>query len=260
MTFQPDRSLVDNHLKWLSQFDSQHTRNWNKIFCNNPEAATAEAAVRIILQENSNFVQPNEISNSDGKSPDFLCKQAGTEFFVEVTCIQIDRASKETGLTEETIAEPFKFVGSLNEAIYMEAKGKTPQCSQMRKPVLLAVGTFHRFASSLCFERTHLECLLSGTAYISHDISSSGQPAGRSYMSTRLEKAAFVRLSNSLIDPALKPIAGILACGFGSVPPVVRCVLHPEPNHNFDRTLLSGVEFCRLNPDYRSGKLVTEWF
>ncbi len=42
--------LADEHRKWLSAFDPQYTRNWEKLLNADDEAAMAEARVRHILQ------------------------------------------------------------------------------------------------------------------------------------------------------------------------------------------------------------------
>jgi hypothetical protein len=265
MTFQPDQNLINDHLSWLGNFDARYTKNWEKLLNQDPEAAACEASVRRVLHQNGNSVEPNEKLSGNSKSPDFVCSQAGKKFFVEATCIRIEIASERTGLVHPFDEKAFtKFSGfsPLNEAIYLEAKNKTPQCSNLGEPVLVAVGTFHWQASYLCLDQVHLELLLTGTTSLSHDISqSTGAPIGDSYVSTKLESAAFLRFGNaSLMNPALKPVSGILACGFGCNPHLVRCVLHPDPVHKFERSLLPQVEFCRLKSGYDSGKMVAEWF
>ena len=259
MAYQPDHELVQEHLQWLRCFDLQHKSNWEKILLNDPEAAACEASVRRVLQENGNTVEPYEQI-----SPDFICTRGGEQFFVEVTCIRIASASEKTGLPHPCDPKSFaetRWIGGLNESIYFEAKNKASKCARLGKPVIVAVGTFHWMASNYSIDRKYLDLLLTGTTYIASDISpSTGGPIGESYLSTKLEHAAFLRAKeNSLMHPALKPVSGILVCGFGGVPPILRCVLHPDPIHVFDRSYLPQVECCRLKSSYHGGKMATEW-
>jgi len=51
--------LEAEHLDWLSAFDPQHRRDWQKPLNGDREAALCEAAVRRLLQEKQITVQPN---------------------------------------------------------------------------------------------------------------------------------------------------------------------------------------------------------
>jgi hypothetical protein len=258
MDYQPDNELIQEHLQWLRGFDPQYASTWKNILSNDPEAAACEAAVRRALQGNGNVVEPYQQI-----SPDFICTRGGEQFFVEVTCIRIASASEKTGLPPaydpKTFSQYRGFKG-LNEAIYFEAKNKAPQCANLGKPAIVAVGTFHWMAN-LMIQREDMTSLLTGTTYIADDISPlTGGPVGESYISTKLEHAAFLRArENSLMHPALKPISGILVCGFDYAPPILRCVLHPDSVHVFDRSFLPQVECCRLKPGYKDGKMMPEW-
>ena len=87
MTFTPDPQLIQEHQRWLSAFDAQYLRNWEKLLNADSEAAMCEAAFRQVLENNGNHVQPNEDLNGNCQSPDFLCEHDSHRFYVEVTCL-----------------------------------------------------------------------------------------------------------------------------------------------------------------------------
>lgn len=262
MTFTPDQQLIQEHCHWLSAFDAQHLRNWQKLLNADAEAAMCEAAVRGLLEENGNQVEPNEDLTGSNQSPDFRCTQAGKTFFVEVTCLSIDKVTEVTALPhlppKESRASHF---GLLNDAFFNACRQKTPQCARLGHPALVAVGTFHFQASCLCFLQGHLEQLLTGQELITFNIDTrTGGAVGEGYLSTQLRSATFLRPDpNAGMDHARNPVSGMLLCGFGCNSPNVHGVLHPDPVNVFDRSLLPHIEFCRLKPAYGEGQLSTEW-
>jgi hypothetical protein len=88
------------------------------------------------------------------------------------------------------------------------------------------------------------------------------EAVGEPYQATHLQSAAFIRPTkniNGLIEYARNPISAILLCPFGTRPPEILGVLHPNPNYPFNRNILPKVEFCRLKDGYQKGKLEVEW-
>lgn len=261
-----DASFTDDlyreHRLWLTGFDPQVGKNWEKLEQQNPEAAMCEAAVRRLLEINGNLVEPNESLDGTKQSPDFRCTQSGNSFLVEVTSITKEKATVLTGLNHIPTSNYYSGVGSLTDAIFHAAKSKTPQCSNQGLPTLVAIGTFHFQASNICFERMHLEQLLTGETSISQRIDiTTGGPAGDAFLSTELRSATFLSPEkNGSMRHARSPISGILTCGFGCIPPKVRCALHPRPIHALNRFLIPKIECCQLCSGYDKGTFVVEWF
>ena len=249
--FQPDASLADEHRRWLKGFGPQHLINWEKLLNSDPEAAMCEAQIRSLLANSNVDVKPSEDLAGDHKAPDFLCERNKEGFYVEVTCISIDKATNVTGLIHPTTPGSSGF-RPLNDAIFEASRQKTPQCADKDLPCLVAVGTFHFDASCICVQKFHMESLLTGEPLITHDIdTATGQPIGETYETTRLRSATFLRPDRE--DPmshARNPISGMLICGLGCHPPNLLGVLHPSPVREFDRRLLPDIEFCRLSDGY----------
>lgn len=262
MVFTPDLNLVQEQRRWLGAFDPQHLRNWEKLLNADAEAAACEAAVRRLLEANGNIVAPNVNLTGSTQSPDFRCTHGGRVFYVEVTCISIEKATEITSLPPLPAGtHGAQGYGLLNGAFFGSVKQKTPQCSGLDAPALVAVGTFHFQASCICFGEPHLEMLLTGDELITQKINMvTGDPVGDIYLSTKLRSATFLRPdANTGLGHARNPVTGMLLCGFGCEPPEVRGILHPLPVHQFERHLLPNVKFCRLRPGYETGSLSTEW-
>ena len=253
-----DSNLAEEHRRWLAGFDERYLLNWEKL---PPEPAMCEAGVRQILQENGNTVEPAESLTGEAKRPDFSCRQAGKVFFVEVTCISIDKAAEYTGLTDIPSKEVRGFsYRHLNDQIFWACREKTPQCSGLGHPAIVAVCTYHWDASNLCSNRFHLKDLLTGERVITHHLDARTHcPVGETHEVTLLESATFFRPDGIGWAQARNCVSGIVFCGLGCIPPIVRGVLHPNPAFPLDRKLLPKIEFCRLRPGYESGEMTTEW-
>ena len=91
---------------------------------------------------------------------------------------------------------------------------------------------------------------------------SRGEAVGGPYQSTELQDSVYIRTDKTSVTPieeARRTISGVLLCPFGSLPLEVVGMLHPDPNHPFDRTLLPEIKFCRLAEGYQTGRLTVEW-
>ena len=261
MTFQPPQDILSSHRRWLSQFNPQYARNWEKLLKANAESASCEAAVRHDLEKNNISVEPNESLTGESQAPDFKCICEDQHFYVEVTCLAIEKVTSITHLTPSPSNDPV-FYRPLNDAIFSACKNKTPQCAGQDAPVLLAIGTFHFSASGLCVDKGHLQMLLTGDELITATLDTkTGDVVDEPYLSTKLRSATFLRPDEEAgIDHARSPISGLLVCGFGASNMTnVYGLLHPSPTLPFDRSLLPDIEFCSLKQGYEGGSFTTIW-
>ena len=220
-----------------------------------------EATYWGVLHDCGVSVQPYEGSLHDRPSPDFLCEKGGERFYVEVTCLHIDRVSEATSLSH--FASPgAQNYANLNRAIFQEVIGKTRQCAALDAPALVAVGTFHYQASALCFQKKHIEMLLTGDSMISWLINTqTGKSVGDLFLSTKLRSATFLKPGGRHGPQAARlPVSGLLLGGFGCDPVHVYGLLHPDPKRPFDRRLLDRIEFCELLRDDAQAALSVKWF
>ena len=254
--------IVAEHRVWLQRFDKQRVKKWDDLLKANSEAAICEAMTRKFFSDHDIDVQPYE--DLSGGGPDFLCFKNDKDFYVEVTCITKEAATKETCLNdvpqESSHAHYYRL---LTQKIFYELCNKTPQCSSLGNPCVVAMCTLHFQASCLCLDRKAAEFLLTGTPKIAWKIDvSRGEAVGNSYQSTDLQDSLYIRPDKneiSSIEEARRVISGVLLCPFGAYPQKFLGILHPNPNHAFDRTLLPEIKFCRLADGYQTGRLSVEW-
>lgn len=253
---------LDEHRSWLKPFGWQRLTKWEKLLQNNAEAAICEAATRKLLSDCRIKVKAQEDISKGG--PDFLCVKNNKRFYVEATCITKETATKKTGLSD-TLPGTSKVqrFALLTKRIFYEIRSKTTQCSNLGAPCVIAICTLHFQAGCRCFNKHAAEQLLTGTSFITAPINTqTGQAMREPYEATDLQDSVFIRpvkISPNEIEYARSPISAFLLCPFGSLPTKVIGVLHPNPNHSFDRTLLPKIEFCRLAEGYQIGQFKAEW-
>ena len=251
---------IEQYRDWLKSSSELHLKRWEDLLVSNPEAAICEALTKQMFSGQHVDIKLNEDISSGG--PDFLCAKNGKSFYVEATCISKDAATRESGLSDKPQHKASHYA-LLTKKIFGEICNKTPQCSNLSKPCLVAVGTLHFQAGCLCFNKHSAEDLLTGTTFITAPIDTrTGQATRKPYEATELESAVFVRplkTSPKSIEFARSPVAAVLLCPFAARPTKIVGVLHPNPNHMFDRTLLPDIEFGRLAEGYKANRFKVEW-
>ena len=262
--FVPNHRVLKAFIKWIEspRFDQRYAMQWGKRYKADPEAAMCEAMSWAVLSLCGVDVEPNEGLTGQKPSPDFRCSKSGAKFYVEVTCIQVDTATRKSKLEPVPTKTPgAQHYRHLNDAIFRECINKTPQCANQDAPCALFVGTFHHQASVHCIQKTFIEELITGESYIECAFDPvHGRAAGEPHEATSLRLATFSRM-NSLgaIEDARQPISALLVGGFGCEPPHVFGLLHPKPRHKFEPSLLERIPFCDQKVDLIQGTIAAEW-
>jgi len=254
------KELADEHRQWLRGFDARHLANWGRLLNADDEAAMTEAYVRRILQGHGATVEPNEDLAGDSQRPDFKCSIDSETFYVEVTCISIQKVVEETGLPHPPESGA-RHYSPLNDAIWSACKGKAKQCSNLDHPALVAIGTHHTSASAICVDEPKVDMLLTGTTKITWNIDTrTGSQVGDTSLSTDLYSAAFLCPDpNGQLGFARSSISGLLLCGLGIEPPKTLGILHPNPARQFNRRALAEIPFCEITIDHSNGTFSTHW-
>jgi len=258
--FRPNPLVRDAFIKWIETKDRRHATAWAHRYNVDPEAAMCEASFWAVLTDCGVTVEPNADLTGSRQTPDFVCWSGDQKFFVEVTCIHIETATKHTGLTHLP-ADGVVWYRPLNDLIFGKATSKTTQCADLDAPCLLGVGTFHFSASGSCVRKVFGEWLLTGETNISWNLETrSGRAVGGVYEQTNFKSATFVRPSKLVgIEPARKPISALVVAGFGCSSPPIIGALHPNPDREFDASFLSRIPFCQLKVDFERGIVSTVW-
>lgn len=246
---------IAGHRKWLRSFDGRYTIKWERLLKADPEAAICEAATSELLRNQGVTVEPNEHMSLGG--PDYVCRCDNYNFYVEATCME--KAGDKSGLTHGSV---YTF-SSLTKPILDEIRNKTRQCSSLDAPCVLAIGTLDDVAGHICFSKIFAGHILTGTPKISPGTDAEQRPTTDDlHWTTDLEDSGFVRpnrKTTNSIEEARRTVSAVLLCSFGTTPLRAIGLLHPNPNHNFDRTLLPKIDFCRLAEGYQTGQFKVEW-
>jgi hypothetical protein len=252
--------LEAEHRVWLSCFDEQYLRNWEKLRDADYEAAMTEASVRRILQRHGVMVEPNEDLAGSTRRPDFRCEKDGQRFYVEVTCVAIEKVVEETGLPHPT-ERGARHYSSLNDAFWGACKRKASQCGNLGGPAIVAVGTFHTTASVICLGKPHIDMLLTGETKLAWNIDMrTGSAVGDTYQITELRSAVFLRPDKDTeVGFARGSISALLVCGLGVEPPRTLGVRHPNPERPFPSEILPDIEFGEVEIDRASGRMQVKW-
>jgi hypothetical protein len=246
---------VLHHRTWLGNFGEERLKRWKALLKKDEEAAICEAITRGFLSENNLDIEPYEDESEGG--PDFLCRRNGNHFYVEATCMLRDKVTEKTNLSEEMKAS---YYCRLTWPILRKTVNKTPRCSGVDAPCVVAVGTFHGPAGALCFSENAVEDLLTGTPKLSLNINvERGEAVGGPHQSTELENSAFIKEENGQIVAVRKTISALILCPLAWDRMKAVGVLHPEPNHPFDPSLLPKVKFCKLAEGWKGGQFSVEW-
>jgi len=252
-------ALADEHRGWISAFDAQYLKNWEKLLNADEEAAFAEARVRSLLQSYGIAVEPSEDLRGVTQRPDYLCFIRDHRFYVEVTCISKDVATAKTGIPDE----PHGLTGCqpLTDSIFGKCRGKARQCGNLDVPALIAVGTFHTFAAMLSFTKPCVNSVLTGKTGLGWTMDThTGKKVDDGCVVTELDSAAFLCCDETQeIGYARSSISGLLLCGLGSEPIRILGILHPNPARPFDPAVLPQVEFGELVVDGTLGELRVMW-
>jgi len=262
-------SLTDNyagdikqHRMWLKNFDERRLKKWDDLLKADPEAAICEAKTRILMANHNVDIRPYEDLSQGG--PDFGCSKDGRDFYVEVTCISIKAATRESRLypTDNPDIDDSCYE-DMTEKCRSEIGGKVKQCSKVEAPRIVVIGTLHPKVSVCCIDEVAAEELLTATTYITGNINRrTGEKIGETYESTLLENSAFIKPSKdstNWIEHVRCSVSAVLLCGFGVDSPNVVGCLHPSPIYAFDRVLLPRIKFCKLADGYQKGPLHVEW-
>jgi hypothetical protein len=257
------RTAIESHRIWLGDFDRLYASQWEQRLRAAEESALCEAVYRGVLEQQGCTVSPSEDLNGHQRAPDFLCQKGGSQFYVEVTCLDsaaVERRCGGDGFRCSGKVTSGSF-GLLNDAIFDACRRKCRQLADLPFARVLAVGTFHSLASKVCIERDFLSMLLTGTLGVSFGCEpESGALTGRDRVVTSLDSAVFTMpAKEGAFSLARLPISALLVGGLIASPPRIFGLLHPDPALPFDQNLLGGVSFCRLLDGYQCGIFSTEW-
>ena len=248
---------VRAYAAWIDRRDKGTARLWARRLASMDQAqvegAVAEATTWDFL---SNRIEEVEAGDASKGGPDFRCRAAGTEFFVEVTNIARSVVTKHTKLPELP-SGPRRY-RDLTAVIKREVCAKAGQGGKLEAPYLVMVTTLHAGAA-VCFSRTHVEHVLHSTTALSGNFDDEkGEIVGPFRRETSMKMSAFTKQYST--DSMRRNISAVLVSNLGTYPKVeVLGVLHPDPVRPLDPTVLPDIPFCQFQVWPPDPSIIVEW-
>lgn len=205
---------------------------------NMPGTAFAEAVGFSLLGNVVDRVELYENSSTGG--PDFVCRQNGETFLVEVTSISPESSACRSGISNQESTGGGWF-SLITRQLVGAAKNKAPQVADQPMPRLVMIVSEH-IASSGLLGPLAIETLLLGE-YVGDDFAVEGK-----HQKTRMRDGAFIRYPNGAEAsiPFRRSISGVLLVGVHHEELEARGLLHPDPVMPFDPKLLPSIPLAEV--------------
>ena len=244
--------LVDNYKRFLSVNYPNHVKPYDTRLNHQPEGAIAEAVVYSFLEANRYDVQVAEKIDLGGV--DFMCKIGDAEFVTEVTCLEAEAVTSQSGLP--TGPSRGGYYRMITDLLRTKASGKAKQMSRYNCPRVLAMTCQHAGAGPVLGIRGAEDLLTSETKIA---IGSIYNPV-RNHLVTDLDNSVFFRWKNERVESCRRSISAILLFSLSGVSAFITGILHPDPIHKFPIEFLPTVPFVRLKEwPLENNRIEIEW-
>jgi hypothetical protein len=247
--------IIDAYKLYMEVKYQYHFNKYCSLLKNQPESAKAEAVVFSILRTVFDDVIIAEDISTGGA--DFLCVTDNSEFIVEVTCLQAESVTNQSGL-ENKISDDDKvtWFSMITHKLFTKACTKARQVSGKEIPRLLVITTEHIYGEALIGSHA-AEYLLTSETKIQIPV---GKPINECGSSTDLKDSVFFRFKDMVFEPRRRSISAILLIHILSDKCYMVGILHPDPAFVFPIKLLSNIPFIRLKKwPPENNKIETEW-
>jgi hypothetical protein len=248
--------IFENYKSYIESNSPVHFAGLCKRVKNNPESARAEAVIFSMLYSNGLTVENHEDPSHGG--PDFICRSNAYNFFVEVSCLQINSVVKSSSIPNEALKKSAAFTYNLiTNLLRSKASSKVKQLSSKKLPRILAITTEHSSADILMGSMA-AESLLVSDQKIAVTLN---QSESAFELFSDLKESVFFRFSaNGSIEPCRQSISAILLVQIFPTECRVVGILNPVPSVEFDIQLLPNIPFVRVNSwPIQQNRIKTEW-
>jgi hypothetical protein len=252
--------VVDYYFRFLARNQdlTAHFEQFKKRLNADPKAAQAEAVVFSFLRAED--LQPGPFEDVSAGGPDYLCSSASAKFLVEVTSLDSEVVSEESGLPAEITGPGGGAFGLITNKLQAKVKAKASQLGGQSFPGILAIASDHAFAGML-LDRLAAEYLMTSAPQINVPVG-----GGPTYTTTDLKHSAFYHATGVLdasgvpiIKPFRQSVSAILL--IATYPREIQVVglLHPEAVRPLDPALLPKVPFLKSKRPFSADRIATEW-
>lgn len=248
--------VVKSYKIYLEVKRPDHLQELKKREKSNPDGVRFEAAMFSIAREEYNLNPViGEIIGEGGV--DFICSFNNYSFVLEVTHTDTNSIKQQSGLGNDVINGKAQWFSMITHILKRKAVKKAKQVANHPMPRIVCIGASH-ISSTMLLGKIAAKWLLTSETKISLPV---GVPNAKSQLVTDLKNSAFMKIcENGKIGPRLCSISGLLLVAMGNDSYSIVGILHPEPAHVFDISLLPNVPFVRIsNWPCPEGQIKTEW-
>ena len=246
--------LVENYERFLNLNHPDHIKRFHERLHDQPESARAEAVVFSFLKENTTDVKVEEHLVKGGV--DFRCEKDGSEFVVEVTCLDRKSVTHASGLPDEAHKTGSgRHYSMITPLLRHKTSRKASQMSGYNCPTVLIITSEHSYASMLLGTSAASDLLTDETLIAIPSIS----------LITELKDSVFFRHTKNgekkgELESCRQSISAILLFSVSGASAFVVGLLHPDPAYKFPPQLLSSVPFIGMK-EYppKNGRIRTGW-
>jgi hypothetical protein len=235
------KEVIDSYKTFLEVKYPGHFQSFSHRVKDQKESAKAEAITFSFLRSNFEDVQVAEDISTGGA--DFLCKSNGSEFIVEVTCLEAESVATQSEwkneIPENVSAGSF---GMITHMLRTKVSGKTMQLSGYSGPRILVI-TCEHIAADVLLGTHGAELLLTSDTKIEVPI---GKPIDTIDIVTDLKDSVFFRHKNGALESCRRSISAILLFSVFANKTLVVGLLHPDPEYIFPISLLPSIPFMRM--------------
>lgn len=247
--------VIESYKIYLEVKYPSHLQNFCNRLKNSSEGAKAEAIMFSVLRSNCDSVELGEDISTGGV--DFLCDIEGSTFLVEVTCLEAEAVTIQSGIKNEILENGnANWFGTITRMLRTKASSKASQVSGYNIPRVLAITTEH-IGGDFLLGTYGAETLLTSDTKIRVPI---GEPIKNTDQSTDLKDSVFFRFKNGAIESCRRSISCILLVNIHAEKSLLVGVLHPEPIYEFPIKHFPTVPFSRIKKwPPENNEIITEW-
>lgn len=256
--------MIDEIIKSYKDFLMVKYQDHYKSFCTrinsvkNSEGARAEAIIFSLLRSQFEKVLLNEDVSKGGA--DFIAETEHQKFIVEVTCLETETVSEQSGIPVSFPTGPSAGSFSLiTHKLRGKASDKASQLANYKMPRVLVITSEHNSADFI-LGPLGAEMFLTSDTQISVPISIENPNGDGCDLVTDLKESGFFRFTNGTIEACRKSISAILLVGIFYDKSLVTGILHPDPQYVFPINLMPSVPFLKMKewPPLEN-QIQTEW-
>ncbi len=199
-------------------------------------------------------------NNTDKPGADFLCKKGAFEFAAEVTCVEIETITKQSGIPH---IPPKGGSGGhydmITGTIRAQASRKVKQLSEYKCARLLIIVSFHSAANLLLGDHG-AELLLTDEQGIAFPPPFENSHGKKPYPYTACDNTLFFESKEGVVSVKRESISAIWLVAVFREVKQIKGILHPRPNYHFQYELFPSVPFVKMKTwPIKNDTLETEW-